>query len=117
MTSGRTRTRRAKARYEASIAQDLGYLEGRTIAATESDNPYTDDDRNKAAWRKGFAKGRASIVIIHGRAYEKFIRWPRPVNDGTVRCIACGQIDEAEYHEDRFCSLTRAIETTGKVAA
>ena len=37
-------------------------------------------------------------ITIGRREYSRFIRHPKQVRDGTVRCIACGQIDEPEYH-------------------
>lgn len=42
-------------------------------------------------------------IVIKGRSYSKFIRWPEKVRDGTVRCVACGQIDEPEYHDADLC--------------
>lgn len=44
---------------------------------------------------------------IGGRTYRKFIRYPEKVRDGTVRCIACGQIDEPEYHDAELCQAAR----------
>lgn len=37
-------------------------------------------------------------IEIDGESYARFIPYPGPVRDGTVRCICCGQIDEPEYH-------------------
>jgi hypothetical protein len=37
-------------------------------------------------------------ITIGRREYSRFIPYPKQVRDGTVRCIACGQIDEPEYH-------------------
>lgn len=45
-------------------------------------------------------------VTIAGRKYLKFIPYPKPVTDGTVRCFMCGQIDEPEYHDDTCCRAT-----------
>lgn len=45
----------------------------------------------------------SDTIEIDGRTYRKFIRYPHPVRDGTVRCIRCGQIDEPEYHDDALC--------------
>lgn len=46
---------------------------------------------------------RAETITIGSRTYRKFIPYPKPIRDGTVRCMACGQIDEPEYHEDALC--------------
>lgn len=45
----------------------------------------------------------STTVIMDGRAYRKFIAFPGPVDDGTLRCISCGQIDEEEFHDPAFC--------------
>ena len=37
-------------------------------------------------------------IAFGGREVSRFIAHPKQVRDGTVRCIACGQIDEPEYH-------------------
>lgn len=42
-------------------------------------------------------------IVIGGREYSKFIPYPKAVRDGTLRCIACGQIDEPEYHDSNLC--------------
>lgn len=43
------------------------------------------------------------MIDIDGRQYRKFIRFPEEVDDGTLRCIRCGQIDEEEFHDDDLC--------------
>jgi hypothetical protein len=45
------------------------------------------------------------FIEIDGRKYRKFIPYPGPVDDGTLRCIACGQIDEPEHHDDALCGV------------
>jgi hypothetical protein len=42
-------------------------------------------------------------IQIGSKSYRKFIPWPKPVTDGTVRCMACGQIDEPQWHDDSAC--------------
>jgi hypothetical protein len=42
-------------------------------------------------------------IEIGGRSYRRFIRHPDEVDDGTVRCIQCGQIDELEWHDGQPC--------------
>lgn len=42
-------------------------------------------------------------IDVDGHKYRKFIRFPEEVDDDTLRCIACGQIDEEEYHDDNLC--------------
>ena len=93
-----------------------GYAAGQDPAISEGDNPYKRAE-HRTCWLEGFHKGRAAIIVIDGRAYERFIQYPRDINDGTLRCISCGQIDEEEYHDDRHCPMIQAIETTGQVAA
>jgi len=49
-------------------------------------------------------------VRIGGKTHLRV--WPRdkPITDGTVRCMFCGQIDEAEYHDNRRCPMTADFE-------
>lgn len=42
-------------------------------------------------------------IVVANMTYTKFLRWPKEVRDGTVRCIQCGQIDEPEYHDNSLC--------------
>lgn len=37
-------------------------------------------------------------IMLGNRQVSRFITWPKQVRDRTLRCIACGQIDEPEYH-------------------
>lgn len=40
---------------------------------------------------------------------KRFIPYPGPVKDGTLRCIGCGQIDENGWHNRQLCqSITSA---------
>lgn len=41
---------------------------------------------------------RVEKISFGGRQVSRFIRHPKAVRDGTVRCIACGQIDEPDWH-------------------
>lgn len=50
---------------------------------------------------------RTDTIEIGGRTYRKFIHYPKPVRDGTVRCISCGQIDEPEWHDEQLCPALR----------
>lgn len=61
--------------------------------------------------------GSEKVIIINGRKYRKFIPYPEAVEDGTLRCIRCGQIDEPEYHDDALCaaSATPPVAQTGTV--
>ncbi|WP_341020967.1 hypothetical protein [Brevundimonas diminuta] len=43
------------------------------------------------------SKSVEKITIGH-REYTRFLPYPKAVRDGTVRCFACGQIDEPEFH-------------------
>lgn len=53
-------------------------------------------------------KRAAQTITIGGRGYMKFIPYPMPVLDGTVRCFRCGQIDEPAYHDDAICRASPA---------
>lgn len=52
-------------------------------------------------------------IQIGSKSYRKFIPYPKPVRDGTVRCIACGQIDEPEYHDNALCWAATNYPTGG----
>lgn len=53
-------------------------------------------------------------VEFSGQTYRKFIFPGEPVDDGTVRCVFCGQIDEDEAHDAALCpSLTATPSPTG----
>lgn len=45
-------------------------------------------------------------IVIGGRKYRRFLD-PRgvqhPFDDGTLRCIRCGQIDDEPYHDSDLC--------------
>lgn len=45
-------------------------------------------------------------IRIGGRVVRRFVPLGSPVRDGTVRCIACGQIDEDGFHDAAFCPAT-----------
>lgn len=53
------------------------------------------------------------MVSVEGRQHRKFIAWPGPVNDGTSRCIACGQIDEEPWHDRAICQQARFSRSDG----
>lgn len=67
-------------------------------------------------WRKSmtraellaFAAITDDIIVIGDKTYQRFVRFPHAVTDGTYRCIACGQIDEPEYHDWGLCKEARA---------
>jgi hypothetical protein len=48
-------------------------------------------------------------VRVGHKLLRKIIPYPGPVNDGTVRCIACGQIDEEDWHDPYLCREIRAL--------
>jgi len=50
---------------------------------------------------------KTETIMIGGRTYRRFIPMPAPVLDGTLRCFACGQIDEPAYHDDARCPATK----------
>lgn len=50
-------------------------------------------------------------IQIGDRTYRKFIPWPTAVRDGTVRCFACGQIDEPPWHDEKLCPALASTST------
>lgn len=46
---------------------------------------------------------RPETIRVGATEYRRFIHHPEPVEDGTVRCIGCGQIDEHPYHDAEIC--------------
>jgi len=46
---------------------------------------------------------REPHIEIDGVRYRRFIPYPEPVTDGTVRCFFCGQIDEPRWHVAADC--------------
>lgn len=47
---------------------------------------------------------KPETITIDGQEYQKFIRYPLPVTDGTCRCVTCGQIDEQPWHDPEICA-------------
>lgn len=43
-------------------------------------------------------------IDIGGKTYRRFIRYQHEdVDDGTLRCIRCGQIDDEPWHDSEIC--------------
>ena len=42
-------------------------------------------------------------IRIGNAILRRFIPYPQTVDDGTVRCIRCGQIDEDDFHDAALC--------------
>lgn len=57
------------------------------------------------------AEPAVAMVEHNGKSYEKFVRWPRQITDGTLRCMFCGQIDEPEAHNPALCPATAEAST------
>jgi hypothetical protein len=49
-------------------------------------------------------KQKPKFVQIGGQKYRRIIMHPKPVNDGTCRCIQCGQIDDEPWHDSEICA-------------
>jgi hypothetical protein len=49
-------------------------------------------------------KQKPKFVQIGGRNFRRIIAHPKPVNDGTCRCIQCGQIDDEPWHDNAICA-------------
>jgi hypothetical protein len=69
--------------------------------------PAVDDARRnyeqlQATFRKAQVRAAQPVsefVDVGGRSVRRFIPHSMTVDDGTVRCIGCGQIDEDGYHD------------------
>lgn len=53
------------------------------------------------------------MVEFEGRLVRRFVSYPEPVTDGTIRCGVCGQLDEFEHHDDAMCA---AIDNSSRLA-
>ena len=47
--------------------------------------------------------GDLFTIEIGSRRFKRFIVHPLGPRDGTLRCIACGQIDDEPWHEREYC--------------
>jgi hypothetical protein len=47
-------------------------------------------------------------IAIGGQIFNRFIRYPNPIEDGTLRCIQCGQLDEGGFHDMDLCIASYA---------
>lgn len=47
--------------------------------------------------------GPAEMIEYAGRQVRRFVSYPEPVMDGTIRCGVCGQLDDEEFHDDGMC--------------
>lgn len=72
--------------------------DGRMYAEMSREN--VPDKVVKASLR---AAALCQSITVGGKQYRKFIPYPQEVDDGTLRCIACGQIDEEEFHDNDLC--------------
>jgi len=46
----------------------------------------------------------AETVEYHGKQVRRFVSYPEPITDGTMRCGVCGQLDDEEFHDDAICA-------------
>lgn len=53
---------------------------------------------------EALAAREPKYVQIDGKNYRRVIMHPKPVRDGTSRCITCGQIDDEPWHDSGFCA-------------
>ncbi len=42
-------------------------------------------------------------VEFMGRQVRRFVSYPEPVMDGTIRCGVCGQLDDEDFHDEETC--------------
>jgi hypothetical protein len=45
----------------------------------------------------------AEMIEFKGRQVRRFVSYPEPVMDGTIRCGVCGQLDDEEFHDEATC--------------
>ena len=43
------------------------------------------------------------MVDYFGRQVRRFVSYPEPVTDGTIRCGVCGQLDDESFHDEETC--------------
>lgn len=43
------------------------------------------------------------MVEYDGRLVRRFVSYPEPVTDNTIRCGVCGQLDDEAHHDDTMC--------------
>lgn len=62
-------------------------------------------------------------ITIGSKTYRRFIPYPEPVRDGTLRCISCGQIDGADdsekhlnLHDDARCPAVAPVGAAQRTA-
>lgn len=44
------------------------------------------------------------LIPYMGRQVRRFVSYPEPIMDGTIRCGVCGQLDDEEVHDDATCA-------------
>lgn len=50
------------------------------------------------------------MIEYAGRQVRRFVSYPEPITDGTVRCGCCGQLDDEEFHDGEICeAVDRSI--------
>lgn len=54
------------------------------------------------------------MVEFEGRLVRRFVSYPEPVMDGTVRCGVCGQLDDEAHHDNAMCA---AIDAASRIGA
>lgn len=57
--------------------------------------------------------GPSEMIDYGGRQVRRFVSYPEPVIDGTIRCGVCGQLDDEEFHSEEMCA---AIYDAGRSA-
>lgn len=58
--------------------------------------------------------GPSEMLRYKGRQIRRFVSYPEPVLDGTIRCGVCGQLDDEEFHDEALCT---AIYDSNRAAA
>lgn len=53
------------------------------------------------------------MIEYGGRQVRRFVSYPEPIMDGTIRCGVCGQLDDEEFHDEEMC---KAIYDAGRLA-
>lgn len=45
----------------------------------------------------------AEMINYDGKLVRRFVSYPEPIMDGTIRCGVCGQLDEEPFHDEETC--------------
>ena len=56
------------------------------------------------------------FIEHEGRMVRRFVSYPEPIMDGTIRCGVCGQLDDFAVHDDTICEAVERSNRAGRAA-